>query len=100
MVKRFDKADEVNKAIFVKRAHQDLNKPEKTLEHVQTKYHNDAMIRAQQFSGSYENPTENIDYDPNIQTRYHKNIQILMRIIMSFLFVQGKGLPLEHIETI
>ena len=56
MVKRFDKADEVNKVIFVKRAYQDLNKPEKTLEHVQTKYHNDAMIRAQQFSGSYEIP--------------------------------------------
>ena len=33
------------------------------------KYHNDAMICAQQFLDSSENPTENIDYDPNIQTR-------------------------------
>ena len=81
----FDKADEVNRGIFVKRAYQNLNKPEKILEHTQTKYHNDAMIRAQQFTDSYENPTENIDYDPNIQTRYDKNIQILMRIIDAVL---------------
>ena len=85
MVKGFDKADEVNKAIFVKRAYQDLNKPQKTLEHAKTKYHNDAMIRAQQFSGSYENSTDNIDYDPNLQTRYDKNIKILMRIIDAVL---------------
>ena len=70
------------------------------LEHPQTKYHNDAMIRAQQFIDSYENPTENIDYNPNMQTWYGKNIQILMCIIDLFLFVQGKRLPLEHIETI
>ena len=56
------------RGIFVKRAYQDHNKPEKILEHSQTKYHNDAMIRAQQFIDSYENPTENIDYNPNMQT--------------------------------
>ena len=39
------------------------------------------MIRAQQFIDSYENPTENIDCDPNMQTRYDKNTQILVRII-------------------
>ena len=61
-----DKADEANRGIFVKRAYQDLNKPEKILEHAQTKYHNDAMIRAQQFIDSYESPTENIAYDPNM----------------------------------
>ena len=77
----FDKVDEVNRGIFVKRAYQDLKKPEKILEHAQPKYHNDTMIRAQQFIDSYENPTENIDYDPNMQTRCDKNIQILMRII-------------------
>ena len=38
------------------------------------------MICAQQFIDSFENPTENIDYDPNMQTRYDKNTQILMRI--------------------
>ena len=43
------------------------------------------MIRAQQFIDSYESPTENIDYDPNMQTSYDKNIQILMRIIDAVL---------------
>ena len=58
----FDKVDEVSRGIFVKRACQeDLNKPEKILEHAQAKYHNNAMIHAQQFIDSYENPTENID---------------------------------------
>ena len=33
----FDKADEVNRGIFIKRVYQDLNKPEKILEHAQTK---------------------------------------------------------------
>ena len=70
----FDKADKVNRGISIKRAYQDLNKPEKILEHAQTKYHNDKTISAQQFIDSYENPTENIDYDPNMQTRYDKNI--------------------------
>ena len=36
------------------------------LEHAWTKYHNDAMIHAQQFIDRYENPTENIHYDPNM----------------------------------
>ena len=31
----FDKADKINSRIFVKRSYQDLNKPEKTLEHAQ-----------------------------------------------------------------
>ena len=30
------------------------------------------MIRTQKIIDSYGNPTENIDYDPNIQTRYNK----------------------------
>ena len=32
------------------------------------------MICAQHIIDSYENPTKNIDYDPNMQTRYDKNI--------------------------
>ena len=28
-----------------------------------------------QFISSYENPSENIDYDPNMQTRYDQNMQ-------------------------
>ena len=70
----FDKVDEVNRGIFVKRAYQDFNKPWKILEHAQTQYHNNAMICAQHIIDSYENPTKNIDYDPNMQTRYDKNI--------------------------
>ena len=58
------------------------------------------MICAQQFIHSYENPTENIDYDPNMQTRYDKNIQILMRIIDAVLFYARQWIALEHIETI
>ena len=81
----FDKADEVSRGIFVKRAYQDLNKPEKILQHAQIKYHNDAMIRAQKFIDSYENPTENIDYDPNMQSSYDKHIQILLGIIDAVL---------------
>ena len=81
----FDKADEVNRGVFVERAYQDLNKLEKILEHAQTKYHNDAMICSQQFIDIYENPTENFDYDPNMQTRYDKCIQILMRVIDAVL---------------
>ena len=91
----FYKTDEINGAISVKRTYQDLKKPEKILEHTQTKYHNDAMICAQQFIDSYENPTENIDYDPNMQTRYDKNIQILMRIIDAVLICARYGIALR-----
>ena len=90
----FYKADEINRRIFVKRTYQDLRKPEKILEHTQTKYHNDAMICAQQFIDSYENPTD-IDYDPNMQTRYDKNIQILMRIIDAVLICARYGIALR-----
>ena len=47
------------------------------VECAQTKYHNNAMICRQEVNDSYENPTENIDYDLNIQTRYDKNIRFL-----------------------
>ena len=53
------------------------------------------MIRAQQFIDSYENPTENIDYDSNMQTRYDKNIQILMRIIDAVLICARQGIALR-----
>ena len=51
---------------------------------------------------SYENPTENID-DPNMQTRYDKNMQILMRIIDAVLICVRLicvGLRLKRIEAI
>ena len=81
--------------LFDERAYQDFNQTEKILEHAQTKYHNDAMIRAQQFIDSYENPTENIDYNPNMQSRYDKNIQILMRIIDPILICARQGIALR-----
>ena len=66
----FDKADEIKGGVSIKRTYQDLNKPEKILEHTQTKYHNDAMVCAQQFIHSYENSTKNIDYNPNTSFFY------------------------------
>ena len=74
---------------------QNLNKPEKIIEHAQTKYHDDAMIRAQEFIDSYENPTENINCDPNMQTRCDKNIQILMHIIDAVLVCVRQGITLR-----
>ena len=53
------------------------------------------MIREQQFIDSYENPTENIDYDSNMQTRCNKNIQILMRIIDAILICARQGIALR-----
>ena len=53
------------------------------------------MIRAQQFIDSYENPTENIDYDPKMQTRYDKNIQIPLRIIDAVLISARQGIALR-----
>ena len=49
------------------------------VECAQTKYHNNAMICKQEVNDSYENPTENIDYD---------------------LICARQGIALEHIETI
>ena len=53
------------------------------------------MIRAQQFIDGYENPTENIDYGPNMQTKYDKNIQILMRIVDAVLICARQVIPLR-----
>ena len=53
------------------------------------------MIRAQQFIDSYENPTENINYDPNMQTRYEKNTQIFMRIIDAVLICARQEIVLR-----
>ena len=59
------------------------------------------MIRAQPFIDSYENPTENINYDPNMQTRYDKNIQIFMRIIDVALICARQGIVLRtHRENL
>ena len=53
------------------------------------------MILAKQFIDSYGNPTENIDYDQNMQTRYDKNIQIFMRIIDAALICAKQGVALR-----
>ena len=53
------------------------------------------MVRAEQFIESYENPIENIDYDPNMQTRYDKNMHILTRIIDAFLICARQEIALR-----
>ena len=59
------------------------------------------MIRAQQFIDSYENPTENIDYDPNMHTRHGKNTQILMRIIDAVPICARQGIaPRTHKDNL
>ena len=59
------------------------------------------MIRAQQFIDSYENPTENIDYDPNMQTRHGKNTQILMRIVDAVPICARQGIaPRTHKDNL
>ena len=70
------------------------------VEHAQIKYPNDAMICIQQANDSYKNPAENIDYDLNMQTRYDKNIQILISIIHAVFISARQGIALEHKEAI
>ena len=55
----------VNQGIFVKRAFRDFNKTEKNREHAQTQYHNEAILRAQEFVKTYEHPTTHVDHDVN-----------------------------------
>ena len=53
------------------------------------------MVRTQRFIDSYENPIENIDDNPNMQTRYDKNMQILMCIIDAVLICARQGIALR-----
>ena len=71
------------------------------VEHAQIKYHNDAMICTQQVNDSYKNPAENIDYNLNMQTRYDKNIQILIRIIpCCSYFYKTRDCPRTHRDNL
>ena len=51
------------------------------------------MVLVQQYIDTYKNLTENIDYDPNMQTRYDKNMQILMCIIDAVLICARQSTP-------
>ena len=61
-----------NRGIFVKRAFQDVGKPEKIREHAEAKYHNENLTLANNFVMSFEDPKKNLDYDPKKQERYDK----------------------------
>ena len=53
------------------------------------------MVRTQRFIDSYENPIENIDDNPNMQTRYDENMQILMCITDAVLICARQGIALR-----
>ena len=72
-----------NRGIFVKRAFQDVGKPEKIREHSEAKYHNENVTLANNFVMSFEDPKKNLDYDPKEQERFDKNVHILKRIIQA-----------------
>ena len=59
----FDEKDS-NRGILVKRAFQDVGKPEKIREYAEAKYHNENVTLAHNFVMSFEDPRKNVDYDP------------------------------------
>ena len=90
----FDEKDS-NRGIFVKRAFQDVGKPEKIREHAEAKYHNENVTLAQNFVMSFEDPRKNVDYDPKKQERYDKNVHVLKRIIQAVALCAQQGLALR-----
>ena len=72
-----------NWGVFVKRAFEDVGKPEKIREHAEAKYHNENVTLAHKFMMSFEDPRKNVDYDPKKQERYDKNVHVLKRIIQA-----------------
>ena len=84
----FDGKDS-NRGIFVKRAFQDVGKPEKIRQHAKAKYHNEKVTLALNFVMS------NVNYDPEKQERYDKNVHVLKRIIQAVGLGAQQGLPLR-----
>ena len=84
----FDGKDS-NRGIFVKRAFQDVGKPEKIRQHAKAKYHNEKVTLALNFVMS------NVNYDPKKQERYDKNVHVLKRIIQAVGLGAQQGLPLR-----
>ena len=58
------------------------------------------MVCAQQFICCYKNSKKNIDYNPNMPTRYEKNMQIPMPIIDTALICGSQGIAFRTHETI
>ena len=70
-----------NQGVFVKRAFRDFNKTEKNREHAQTQFHNEAILRAQEFVKTYEHPTTHVDHDVHRQKWFDGNAHTLKLII-------------------
>ena len=87
--------DSVNRGIFVKKVFRDFGKPEKIREHGQTQYHNEAILRAQEFMRAYEDPTTHVDHDPKKQERFDRNVHILKLLIKAVNLCSKQGLPLR-----
>lgn len=51
--------------IFVKKAFQDLTKPEKIKELDGLRYHETAVLNAQKFQENYESLSRGVEYNPN-----------------------------------
>ena len=90
----FDEKDS-NRGIFVKRAFQDVGKPERIGEHAETKYHNESVTLAHNFVKSFEDPRKNVDYDLKKQKRYDKNVRVLKRIIQAVTLCPQQGSALR-----
>ena len=85
---------DLNRGIFVKRAFQDVGKPEKISKHAKAKYHSENVTLAHNFVISFEEPRKNVDYDPKKQERYDKNVRLLKRIIQVVALCAQQGLAL------
>ena len=90
----FDDPDVKNRGIFVKKAFQDLSKPEKVKEHNYLQHHQAAMLKAQKFWENHEGVSHSVDYDPpNKEIRFKQNQAILQRIIEAVLLYGEEGIP-------
>ena len=90
----------VNRCIFVKREFRDFSKPEKIRGHAQTQYHNEVILRAQDFLKTYEDTTTHFDHDVNKQKQVDQNVHILKLIIKADNLYSKKDLPLRsHCEN-
>ena len=83
-----------NRGIFVKRAFQDVGKPEKIREHAEAKYHNENVTLAHNFAMSSEDPRKNVYYGLKNQGRYGKIVHVLKRIVQAVALCAQQGLAL------
>ena len=84
-----------NRGVFVKRAFQDVGKPGKIREHTEAKYCNENVTLAHDFVMSFKDLRKNVDYDPQKQERYDKNVDLPKRIIQAVVLCAQQGLALR-----